>query len=211
MSDLLSARWSHLYQCRKAVRALFPDFWKLAIIKKPLEIIAQEVKPGARILDIGAGDRSIGEGISVAIGAHYKSMDVDRAEIHDYYALENIAERFEAVLLFEVIEHLEVDEGAELLRRIHSLLVEKGKIFLTTPNVYHPHRFWGDCLHKTPYRYDELGGLLLANGYRPIRICRVYNDAWLRRTFRIYCAAPLHHYLDIDFARSIFIAAERKD
>lgn len=211
MSDLLSARWSRLYQCRKAVRAQFPDFWKLKIIKKPLEVIAKELAPGAHILDVGAGDRTIGERISAAIGAHYKSMDVDRERTHDYYALDDIAERFEAVLLFEVVEHLEVDKGAELLRSIHSLLTGDGKVFLTTPNVYHPHRYWGDCLHRTPYRYDALGGLLLATGYQPTRICRIYNDAWLRRIFRIYCAAPLHHYLDIDFARSIFIAAQRKD
>lgn len=193
------------------MRAQFPDFWKLKIVKKPLEVIGKELRPGACILDIGAGDRKIGERISAAVGAQYKSMDVDRGKTHEYYSLDDIAEHFDAVLLFEVIEHLEVEKGVELLRRIHSLLVAEGKVFLTTPNVYHPHRYWGDCLHKTPYRYDELGGLLLATGYHPIGIYRIYNDALLRRLFRLYCAAALHRYLNIDFAPSILMVAQRKD
>jgi SAM-dependent methyltransferase len=211
LSDQLTARWNYLYQCRKTVRAQFPDFWKLRIVKKPLEVIGKELKPGARILDIGAGDRKIGQRIGAAVGAHYKSMDVDRGTTQDYYSLDDIAEQFDAAFLFEVIEHLDVEKGVELLRRIHSLLAAEGKIFLTTPNVYHPHRYWGDCFHKTPYRYDELGGLLLATGYHPTRMYRIYNDALLRRIFRIYCAAALHRYLNIDFALSILIVAQRKD
>ena len=148
--------------------------------------------------------------LSSALGINYKSMDVDRKQFHDYHSLDEIEESFDAILLFEVIEHLDLEEGIELIRKIYSLLTPGGKLFLTTPNLYHPHRYW-DCHHKTPYRYDELGGLLSATGFIPRHIYRIYNDAFLRRLFRIYFAAPLHRYLNVDFAPSILMVAQREN
>jgi SAM-dependent methyltransferase len=40
---------------------------------------------------------------------------------------------FSAILLFQVIEHVENDRG--LLRKLHDLLVPGGRLFVTTPNV----------------------------------------------------------------------------
>jgi len=206
----LTFSWDLFYQYRKKIKKQFPLFWKLRVIKKPLEILKKEVGQGDSILDIGAGNIGIGEKIRKALGINYKSMDVDRKQFHDYHSLDEIEESFDAILLFEVIEHLDLEEGVELIRKIYSLLAPGGKLFLTTPNLYHPHRYW-DCHHKTPYRYDELGGLLSATGFIPRHVYRIYNDAFLRRLFRIYFAAPLHRYLNVDFAPSILMVAQRKN
>ncbi|MCD6352835.1 MAG: class I SAM-dependent methyltransferase [Proteobacteria bacterium] len=210
MTDQSTFSWDLYYQYRKKIKKQFPLFWKLRVIKKPLEILKKEVGQGDSILDIGAGNRVIGEKIKKALGINYKSMDVDRKQFHDYHSLDEIEESFDAILLFEVIEHLDLEEGVELIRKIYSLLAPGGKLFLTTPNLYHPHRYW-DCHHKTPYRYDELGGLLSATGFIPRHVYRIYNDAFLRRLFRIYFAAPLHRYLNVDFAPSILMVAQRKN
>jgi len=64
--------------------------------------------------------------------------------------------------------------------------------------------------HKVTYRYDEIGGILISLGFKVKKIFRIYNDAFFRRLFRIWVAAPLHKYLCVDFAKSILVVAERE-
>jgi 2-polyprenyl-3-methyl-5-hydroxy-6-metoxy-1,4-benzoquinol methylase len=137
-------------------------------------------------------------------------MDIDREQSHDFYSLEEVQEPFDVVFLFEVIEHLSLEEGVQLIKRIHDVLNEKGRLILTTPNVFNPSRFWRDATHRVAYCYDELGGLLLAHGFEIQAMYRTYNDAFHRYLFRIYVMAPLHRYLGIDFAKSILVIAEKK-
>ncbi len=140
----------------------------------------------------------------------YKSMDIDREQFHDFYSLEEIRESFDAVFLFEVIEHLGFEEGVQLLKRVYVLLNPRGRLILTTPNIFNPSRFWRDATHKVAYCYDELGGLLLAQGFQVKAMYRTYSDAFHRYLFRIYVMAPLHRYLGIDFAKSILVIAEKR-
>jgi predicted SAM-dependent methyltransferase len=137
-------------------------------------------------------------------------MDVDQEQPHDFYSMEDIRETFDAVFLFEVIEHLELEEGVQLLKRSYDLLNEGGRLILTTPNVFNPSRFWRDATHRVAYCYDELGGLLLAQGFSITALYRTYNDVFHRYFFRVYVMAPVHRYLGIDFAKSILIVAEKK-
>lgn len=200
---------TYVYHYRQEIRNRFPDFWNLRVVKKPLKVLIKELPPQAKILDIGAGNREMGEKVRRALPkSEYKSMDVDQGSYHDFHSLDDVNECFDAVFLFEVIEHLDLREGIELLNKIHSILVLKGRLFLTTPNLHHPHRYWS-CHHKTPYRYDELGAILLALGLEPLSIFRIYNDAFLKRVLRIYVARYLHRYLQIDFAPSIMLVAQK--
>lgn len=137
-------------------------------------------------------------------------MDVDQGQPHDFYSMEEIRETFDVVFLFEVIEHLELKEGIRLLKRVYDLLNESGRLILTTPNVFNPSRFWRDATHRVAYCYDELGGLLLAQGFSITAMYRTYNDAFHRYFFRVYVMVPVHRYLGIDFAKSILIVAEKK-
>ena len=73
-----------------------------------------------------------------------------------------------------------------------------------------PGRFWRDATHKVAYCYDELGGILLAHGFRIKEMYRTYNDALHRYFLRVYVMAPLHRYLGIDFAKSILVVAEKE-
>ncbi|OGW15655.1 MAG: hypothetical protein A3G93_06455 [Nitrospinae bacterium RIFCSPLOWO2_12_FULL_45_22] len=201
--------WSELQKERLAIRKQFPNFWRLKVIKNVHGLIAQKVKNGENILDIGAYDRSREVKLKqLSTDIFYRSMDTDRANYQDYYCLEEIKETFNIILLLEVIEHLPLEEGLGLLGRVFLLLNKGGWLILSTPNLYHPTRFW-DISHKTPYRYDELGGLILSLGYQIEGIYRVYNAPFIPRLFRLYLAAPLHRYLGIDFARSILIVGRK--
>jgi hypothetical protein len=104
---------------------------------------------------------------------------------------------------------LELEEGLKVIEKVYGLLNGGGRLILTTPNVFNPSRFWRDATHKVAYCYDELGGLLLAQGFQVTGMYRIYRDAFHRYVFRLYVMAPLHRYLAIDFAKSILVIAEK--
>jgi len=202
--------WSRFYALRKEIRSAYPSVYSLKVKKKILDVVIEELKNEDKILDVGASNRNLGEKIVAKVpSATYKTMDIDREQPHDYYSLDDISESFDMVILSEVIEHLEFSKGISILGRLYGLLKNGGKIIVSTPNLFHPHRYW-DSDHKTPYRYDEISGALLSVGFTVKNIYRVYNDQIFRKLFRIHIASYLYKYLDIDFAKSIIVVAVKK-
>ncbi len=202
--------WSRFFGYRDEIHDRYPEIWDLKILRKRFPLMLKTIQDGERILDIGASNRNL-EG---RLKRHfpnliYKSMDIDREQFHDFYSMEEIQETFDVVFLFEVIEHLELEEGIRLLEKSYDLLNRGGRLILTTPNVFNPSRFWRDATHRVAYCYDELGGLLIARGFQIKAMYRTYSDAFHRYFFRLYVMAPLHRYLGIDFAKSILVVAEK--
>ncbi|MGZ3568709.1 MAG: class I SAM-dependent methyltransferase [Thermodesulfobacteriota bacterium] len=203
--------WSRLFDYRDQIHVRYREIWDLKILRKRFPLMVKNIRNGEKILDIGASNRNLEERLKRHYpNLIYKSMDVDRKQSHDFYSIEEIRETFDVVFLFEVIEHLELGEGVQLLKRSYDLLNEGGRLILTTPNVFNPSRFWRDATHRVAYCYDELGGLLLAQGFSITDMYRTYNDVSHRYFFRVYVMAPVHRYLGIDFAKSILIVAEKK-
>jgi SAM-dependent methyltransferase len=203
--------WSKLFEYRDQIHRRYPEIWNLKILRKRFPLMLKTIKEGEKILDIGASNRNLQERLRRHFPKLiYKSMDIDREQFHDFYSLEEIQESFDVIFLFEVIEHLGLEEGVQLIKKIYNLLNEGGRLILTTPNVFNPSRFWRDATHKVAYCYDELSGLLLAQGFQIKGMYRTYSDAFHRYLFRIYVMASLHRYLGIDFAKSILVIAEKK-
>jgi SAM-dependent methyltransferase len=203
--------WSKLFDYRDHIHQMYRDIWDIKILRKRFPLMLETIQDGEKVLDIGASNRNLEKRLK----RHYpkliyKSMDIDREQFHDFYSLEEIQESFDVVFLFEVIEHLGLEEGVQLLKKVYGFLNEGGRLILTTPNVFNPSRFWRDATHKVAYCYDELGGLLLAQGFQIKVMFRTYSDALHRYFFRLYVMAPLHRYLGIDFAKSILVIAEKR-
>ena len=202
--------WSKLFIYRDEIHGRYPEIWGLKILRKRFPLMVETIRDGEKILDIGASNRNLRKLKRHYPNLIYKSMDVDRDQFHDFYSLEEIRETFDVVFLFEVIEHLDLEEGLKVLEKVYDLLNGGGRLILTTPNVFNPSRFWRDATHKVAYCYDELGGLLLSKGFQIKAMYRTYSDAFHRYLFRLYVMAPLHRYLGIDFAKSILVIAEKK-
>lgn len=202
--------WSAFYRHRKEIRKLYPSVYKLRIRKKLFDVVVEELKGGEKILDVGASTKNLGERIEPKLpGITYKTMDIDRANPHDYYSLDEIKERFDLIVLAEVIEHLAFDEGLAMLKKLNGLLKDGARLVVSTPNLHHPNRWW-DSDHRTPYRYDEVAAALLSAGFEVEKIYRIYNDQFIRRLVRLYLMAWLHRYLDVDFAKSVVVVAVKK-
>lgn len=203
-------RWSEQLRLRERVHQKYPQVWALKIVKKRLPIILKYLREGETLLEVGASNRDLENRIKKYYSKTlYKSLDIDPSYSHDYSSFEEIQETFDMVLLFEVIEHLDLDEGREMVRNIHQILKPGGRVILTTPNVYTPGRYWKDVTHQTAYHYEELGGLLLDQKFEIIEICRVFNEPLLSFWLKVYLFSPVFRLLGLDFTKSILIVARK--
>jgi 2-polyprenyl-3-methyl-5-hydroxy-6-metoxy-1,4-benzoquinol methylase len=201
--------WSTMINYRDQIHERYPDIWDLTLIKRASWLIKRQLRPGMRILDVGAGDRRMERRVKeVYPDLTYKSMDVDQGFSHDYSSLDEIDEQFDLITLLEVIEHVKLEEGVKMLRRINELLVKGGTLILSTPNIFHPHRFWQNTDHKVAYSYDELGGILLSQGFKVLEIYRTFHTSVLKYVLRRTLFYPLHRILHVDFAKSIVVLAQ---
>ena len=205
-----AVKWSEQFRLREKVHQQYPTIWDLKIVKKRLPIVLRYLKEGESVLEIGAYNREIGERIKNHYpSVVYKSMDIDPSYPHDYSNFEEIQEPFDMVLLFEVVEHLDLNEGQEMVENIHRVLKPGGRVIMTTPNVYTPGRYWKDVTHRTPYHYEELGGLLLDGKFELLEICRLFNEPIISFLMKVYLFSGLFRFLGIDFTKSILVVALR--
>src|SRR4030043_2171625 len=204
--------WSKLFNYRDQMHARYRNIWNIPLIKTRFSLIGRNIRPGMRLLDVGAGKREIEVKIKKKHeGVIYKSMDVDRRLLHDYYALDEVDEQFDLILLLDVIEHLKLDDGVKMLKRINELLVEGGKLIVNIPNIFNPSRFWLDATKKTAYSYEELGGFVLSQGFEVLGVYRTFHASLLKYFFRLPLFYPLHRILNVAFAKSIVVLASKKN
>lgn len=203
-------RWSEQLRWREKVHEAYPDLRSLKIVRKRLPFLLEHLKNGETVLEIGAFNRELGERIKQYYPqTSYQSVDIDPTYSHDYSSLEEVKERFDLVLLFEVIEHLDWDDGRKMIARIFEILNPGGRVILSTPNVYTPGQYWKDASHRTPYHYEELGGLLLSQQFELLKICRLFSEPMLEFFFKVYLLSPLFRLLSIDFTKSILLVGRK--
>jgi 2-polyprenyl-3-methyl-5-hydroxy-6-metoxy-1,4-benzoquinol methylase len=203
--------WSKLINYREQVHERYPQIWDLKLIKRPSWLLKRHLRPGMRILDVGASDRRMERRVKdVYPDILYKSMDIDRSVDHDCYSLDDINEQFDLIILFEVIEHLELEQGVAMLGRLRELLTDGGTLIISTPNIFNPSRFWLDATHTTAYSYEELGGIVLSQGFEVLGIYRTFHASLLQYFLRLTLFYPLHRILNVDFAKSIVVLAQGK-
>ena len=200
--------WENLRKGRELASRRLPHILAIPVIGSAREMLLRLIKKGDRLLDVGANDRNLegflaGRGVTVS----YSSCDTDHSHHHDYYDLESVSQTFDIVTAFEVIEHMEPAHVAECFARVKRLIKEGGHFIISTPNVCNPVVFWRDCSHVTPFRYDELYGLLHGAGFSDIRIYRCGSRRLRDRLLALYYR-PLLRLMRMDFATGIVAVAK---
>ncbi len=135
--------------------------------------IDHELRGCKRVLDLGCGKSSVverlsGEYYSVGVDAFKPYLDESRQkDIHDEYILSDVMtvdfpeKSFDAVISFQVLEHLTPEDGLELIKKMERWV--KKKIIITTPNGFLPQGKYDDNdlqEHKsgwTPSDFRKLG------------------------------------------------------
>jgi 2-polyprenyl-3-methyl-5-hydroxy-6-metoxy-1,4-benzoquinol methylase len=204
--------WSRLALFREKARKQYRDVWGIPLVKRRWEVLKGVLREGMTVLDFGAGMQGAKEDIEKAgIAVTYRSMDIDRKNPHDYYSIDEIHERFDMVLFFEVIEHLSLEEGLTLLKRLAGLVKDGGSVVISTPNTFNPTRYTQDASHRTPYPYYDLCGVMEMAGFETTAVYRSYNDAVHRYFLKVHLLGPLFRFLSIDYAYSIFVVGKKRN
>ena len=155
------------------------------------------VRESPSLLDVGAGDLRVMKKLQAAgYAGEYHTQDVGTEGRYTYRTLDDVNRTYGAVLCLDVIEHLPLNDGLSLVRRMISLLAPGGALVLQTANAaYIPDpRSW-DITHVHVYNAPDLWAYLTcegmdAAGYRvvlgdrspgPIVVARNAITAYVKR------------------------------
>jgi SAM-dependent methyltransferase len=105
---------------------------------KKIEYFFQGVSKEAGILEVGCGDRWLGDHLKSHGWKNYRGLDIAPpadiiGSIFDWRSLGIIEREFDVVVAFELIEHI------DCFRELHDILKPTGSLFLTSPV---PHMDW---------------------------------------------------------------------
>ncbi len=161
-------------------------------LKWKLRVLGSYIKPGARLLDFGAGT---GDFVRTAQAKGYKSVGVEPGkkarEVATKKGLELQAEveaikgqSFEIITLWHVLEHLPDWEKA--IREFHSMLSESGYLVLALPNfksndAHYYKEFWAAYdvpRHLWHFSPDAIDEYFVPMGFRKSGSKRMWLDAF---------------------------------
>lgn len=176
--------------------------------------ILKLIPRNAKVLDIGANDRMLLTRLQdTGFTGTYRSMDVSIEGMHDYRSIGEIDERFDVVVMKEVIEHLALEVFFDYIRRIRDILTPGGPLILTTPNVFAVvHWESWDITHIQHYPYHDLYSLLRLQGYE-VDLKRIAEPLYLNHRLplnllkHLYKLLHVHCFANTDFAGSLFAVA----
>jgi SAM-dependent methyltransferase len=205
----IEEKWSLFFERQHAFRRRYRSVWKVPLRRRHTDIVVARCRPGLSVLEVGASDRNIFGKISLAhLDINYLSCDRDRSLPHDFYSIDAVDRTFQQVWMFEVIEHVALEEGYRLLEKIFALLEPGGELILSTPNGHHPHRY-REPHHKTPFKYDNLCALIEVAGFEVAELYRLYNAPFLEKIAHRFFLAGLHRFLELDFATTLAAVARK--
>ena len=187
--------------------------------KKPLKdnkkLIANTIKDLDKVLDIGAGDKRLEKYLSEAgFKGNYFSMDNNRNYNYDFYDIHEIDGIYDAVLLLELIEHLDLNTGIEYLNRAIELAKLDGRIIVSTPNIKCVGHLWNsDITHIQHYPLRDLCALLLSLGCRnEFHVYKTYIRYFYGRAKILEPINKiLRKILGIDYQQGILIFSKKQE
>jgi predicted SAM-dependent methyltransferase len=177
--------------------------------------IMQTIHNNKKILDIGAGNRNFKDLLdTMGLNYIYRSLDIDKTNTHDFHSIEEINEKFDYVLLFNLLEHLSFETGLKYLSKAQDILENSGSIIIAIPNIWHPNHMWRcDITHTKPYPYQDLYALLTFMGFREIEMFRIYHRPFklsIKKFILNKLKILLHEIMEMDYAKDFLIIAKKK-
>jgi len=168
--------WSKLNKNKKYLMNV-SNFWDIKIKRKSsMQLSADIINKynNISILDIGANNRIFKTYLKKSI--NYNSFDIDKNNYHDYYNLEDINKKYDIIVMFACIEHINKDDFIKkYLKKIKHILKKNGKIIISTNNIFHNLGIRTDLTHVQAYHPRDLNSILINNGFYSGVCYRVTN------------------------------------
>jgi hypothetical protein len=205
------------WQRKELLKSATPKFpllrwWSSPQLCEVEEVIFSKVKNQDSVLDVGAGDLKIMQKFQKAgYLEQYHTQDIGEEFQYDYTNLDEINHQYSAILCLDVIEHLQLSEGLNLIHRLVNLLKPEGVIILQTPNsrcVRSP--LISDMTHLHCYNLPDLWAYLTSmglqvEGYRVI--FEAEHKTWIQRSLELVSKYIITRILGLDYADNIVVIA----
>lgn len=113
----------------------------------------------------------------------FKSYKFHQADIHDY--IHSTSEKFDAVYLSHVLEHIKKEDIFNFLEKIRSILTDDGILIIVVPNCAAYFNAaagrYGDLTHAVGFTDLSLRQTLVVTGFKNIEIKNFYGvgNMWL--------------------------------
>ncbi len=209
------------YWKRKRLLASPPVFpvvaWWPTERMSPVESLWWENLRSARsLLDVGAGDLRVrAKLLAAGFEGTYHTQDVGSEYSYTFRSLDELTERYEAILCLDVLEHLALEDGLALLVRLRALLAPGGILVVQTPNgrcIRNP--LGTDMTHLHLYNLSDLWAYLSAleletKGWR-VRFDEKRRSPW-RRLRSWLSAFLIAKILGADYCDNILLIARQRD
>lgn len=137
----------------------------------------------SKILEIGCGYGRYTQFITQTLG-YQNTVGMDISEEQIEYAkknynltnvfqadalayLESHEEKYDVVILMDVLEHLELDYAVRLLRKVNESLQQNGKLIIQVPNGLSPLKpiFYSDVTHVRAFSVNSMSQILRMAGF----------------------------------------------
>ena len=186
--------YDRIYQRRRGVRYSWHDLKFRSVVRhlgRPRRVLDVGCGPGTFIGNYLEGIDALGIDLSssqIAYASDVYGTPAHRFSTQPVGNLASAGERFDAVTIIELIEHLPADDAVRLLGDIRGLLVPDGLLVVTTPNyaslwplievgvnALSPVRYIDQHINK--YRRGSFANHLVAAGYRDVKVRTVLGFA----------------------------------
>ena len=179
--------YDNIYQRKAGVRYCWHDL--------KFRAVAAHLTRAKRLLDIGCGPGTFvgnylggidclgvdSSASQIQYANHHYADELHRFSTRPIASLVESGERFDAITMIELVEHLAAADAARLFAEARELLSADGILIVTTPNYRSlwPIIEWGVNLvspvsyeqqHVNKYRRDRLISELLEAGYRSVTV-----------------------------------------
>lgn len=130
------------------------------------EWIFEKSKNAKRLLDYGAGDLKYrSKFLAAGFRGNYLSFDIGCEFPYDFQSQSSIDGQFDTILCLDVIEHMPLEEGLELIDWLIKRLNPGGNLIIQTPNarcIRNPYSW--DMTHVHSYNATDLWSWLAVMG-----------------------------------------------
>jgi hypothetical protein len=178
-----------------------------------LDVVLKAIIGKPRLLDVGAGSLAVRAAVCAGgFSGSYETLDVGDEYEYTYSSLDQAQGRFDAILLLDVVEHLPLREGLDLLRRLVDSLNDRGALVVQTPNgrcVRSP--FSSDMTHVHAYNLPDLWAFLSCLGCdtQGFRVAFRTTGGLYRQAIGFAGRFVATQLLGLDYADNILLVATK--
>jgi SAM-dependent methyltransferase len=202
--------WSRTRGWLEECRNRFGEILDLPVGQPGYREMVRRMKPGARVLDIGAGKDQVLRG-HLKDGQAYATLDVDPDGSFDFRSFDEIpaTRRFDVAVANQMLEHLPIRGAEEVVAGALKVLEPGGELVVSVPNTSHPVRYWSDPTHVTPWSLGALYCLLRAAGFEVVDIKRLNKYPLTRNPLKRWLIGAVCTTFRVDWCDTLLMIGRK--